>query len=326
MTHGLARFDFFLNQLQEHLNKAVKEPNPAAWLFVNGSRTPLFMLEALGKLYSNLHNKNLFTKIKNYFKELEDILGDIDYYEGYIKEFSIKGDIPASVISFLQKKKSENEELLNSTLIEKKWINSKDNRINKIRKKLKEAEWMEEDQEINAIKEFYQESIAEINAFYLKTGGKFSDMEEEVHSLRRKLRWLSIYPHALRGSIQLTDNNSPDEKFTKYLIPETINSPFNKMPDGGEHRYFLMLEKNNFYALSWIIAELGKLKDAGLAYEAMEEANVNKNHDPDINEGNYPADLNAESVNKILSGASDICRTYFEEQNLEKLVAGVKCD
>ncbi|CAN5643308.1 hypothetical protein BH11BAC3_BH11BAC3_10060 [soil metagenome] len=79
MQKGLTRFEFFLNQLQILLTAAAKEKNPALWLYRNNARTPLFMLEALSKMYADIHNKKRFTKIYDHFKMAEDALGAIDY-------------------------------------------------------------------------------------------------------------------------------------------------------------------------------------------------------------------------------------------------------
>jgi hypothetical protein len=324
MTNGMSRFYFYLTQLEEHLSKASKDASPAEWLFANNSRTPLFMLQALAKLYSNLHDKPMFTKIKVHFKELEDLLGDIDHYHFYLKEFSKKEGIPPIILSYFKRKREENVQLLNDKLVEKKWLLLKKNRIEKIWKKIQGADWMKEKDEVIAIKTFYSNSIIEINVFYRSAEGQFTDMENQVHALRRKLRWLSIYAQALRGSIQLTDSNPEDEKINKYLVPDIINSPFNKMPDAGSNRHFLLLEKDYYLSLSWMIAELGKLKDAGLSIMAINNALA-------FHKDDLPG--NAEHIQKIVSQedtlesnltkASQISKDYFEEKNLEKIIVSI---
>ena len=102
MKNGLARFEFFLNQLQILLDKSAKQKNPALWLYQNNARTPLFMLEGLAKLYAGIHNKKKFTKIKAQFKLLEDTIGAIDYYDSFAKEFVAKKNIPAALTSYIQ--------------------------------------------------------------------------------------------------------------------------------------------------------------------------------------------------------------------------------
>lgn len=108
MKNGQARFEYFLNQLQQLLTRAGKQKNPALWLYRNNARTPLFMLEGLAKLYSGLHNKKKFSKIKEQFKLLEDALGSIDYYDAFAKQFAGNKKIPVSITSYLQAQTREN--------------------------------------------------------------------------------------------------------------------------------------------------------------------------------------------------------------------------
>lgn len=315
---GIEKFDFFLKQLENQLELAAANNNPAQELFKIGTRTPLFMLEALAKLYSKLHNPKLFDKLKDQFKQLEDILGDIDYYHNYIIEFTGKPGISPGIIDFLKNRKEENILLLNDTLVEKKWLKNNKSRIEKIREKLSEATWMGAEEEMSAIKNVYFDSIQEIHSFYNSAAGRFTDLENQVHALRRKLRWLSIYPQALRGAIQLTDSNIADENISKYLIAEVINSPFNQMQAPGENKYILLLEKNYFLALSWIISELGKLKDLGLSEIAKEEAMTSISghiHNDQV--------LNNDTVSATLLKATEISKYYFDEQNLDKMVGQV---
>ncbi|MEO6655229.1 MAG: hypothetical protein ABIO36_04035, partial [Pyrinomonadaceae bacterium] len=134
-------------------------------------------------------------------------------------------------------------------------------------------------------------------------------LESQVHELRRKLRWLSIYPQALQGCIQLTINASNDKNVAKYLTSEIVNSPFNKMPAPGTNRYLLMFNKYYFLALSWMIAELGKLKDQGLRIVVLNESGYDSKSDQTV-------------TAEILSQATDICRSYFSEKDLDKIING----
>jgi hypothetical protein len=53
-----------------------------------------------------------------------------------------------------------------------------------------------------AFSELYKESVDKIIRFVAGTNYHFVNVENDVHELRRKLRWLSIYPQSLRGAIQ----------------------------------------------------------------------------------------------------------------------------
>jgi len=118
--NGRDRFEFYLIQIEEQLLKASKEKNPALWLYANGARTNFFMLESLAKLYENIHNANRFEKIKELVKSLEDILGAVDYYDAFAKEFTAKPLIPSGITSYLQDQAREKLQSLNEVLLEKK--------------------------------------------------------------------------------------------------------------------------------------------------------------------------------------------------------------
>ncbi len=310
MKNGLARFELYLERVEKLCADSATQGDPAFWLYQNGARTPIFMLEGLAKLYSGLHNKKRFEKIEEHFKLLEDGLGAIDYYDGFAKEFSADKKVSAAVTKSVQSKASEKTRLLNDLLIKKKWIGKDAKRIGKIRRKLRSADWLEDKAEMKAIDQFYRDSIKKINAFAKSYDKGFTELEAQVHELRRKLRWLSIYPQALQGCIQLTESTATDKNLAKYLTPEITGSPFNKMPEAGANRYLLMFEKERFLALSWMISELGRLKDQGLRIHALNEAGVASKTD-------------SKNEAEILSKASDICQTFFAEKNLDKLLCGV---
>lgn len=325
MKNGTGRFNYFLDQLQELLDKASKQKNPGLWLYRNNARTPLFMLEGLSKLYAALHNKKRFSKLKERFKILEDIIGAVDYYDAFAKEFSSNKNIPASVIAYLQAQSREKVQSLNEALKENGWIGN--GRMKKIRKRLDEIDWEEDKDEIKGIRKFYTRSVDDIVEFTAKSDFHFTNVEADVHELRRKLRWLSIYPQALRGCVQLSNSiKKLPVGLQKYQTPDIVNSPFNKMPDAGDNRYFLLLEQNYFFALSWIIAELGKLKDNGLRLIAIKEALQQAGSVSDADAlskareylGGQPM-----SLDEVLEAADKIARDYFQEQNLQKLIIGI---
>jgi hypothetical protein len=323
MKNGSARFEFYLAQLQTLLDKAARQKNPGLWLYQNNARTPLFMLEGLAKIYSALHNKKKFAKIKTHFKLLEDVLGTIDYYDGFAKIFTGNKKIPAEVINYLQAQSREKIQSLNELLTEEKWIGNSESRIKKIRQKLNKADWLKEVGEIKAIDNFYGQSIYGIVEFIHKNKLQFTNVESDVHELRRKLRWLSIYPQALQGCVQLSNSKTASKHLNKYLTEEIVNSPFNKLPDAGNCRQFLLLNKNYFYSLSWMIAALGKIKDSGLGVIVVKEALQQTDHISE-NEAYTKAytmlGIQQPQLPQLLKNAENICTTFFAENNLEHLV------
>jgi hypothetical protein len=283
------------------------------------------MLEGLAKLYAGMHNRKKFEKIKIQFKLLEDVFGAIDYYNVFAKEFAINKKIPVAVTAYMQAQAREKIQSLNELLIEKEWLGTNSKRINKIQKILNEADWLNAKEEIKEIDECYGRSIYEIVEFASATNFHYTNVESDVHELRRKLRWLSIYAQAMQGCIQLSKGSPISKHLKKYLTKKITGSPFNKLPDAGDNKYFLLLEENHFYALSWMIAEMGRLKDEGLRVIAIKEA---LQQSTSLTDAQAFAKAYAftgrgqEKLNKILSEADKITKVFIDEQNLEHLVKG----
>ncbi|CAN5538125.1 hypothetical protein BH10ACI3_BH10ACI3_02060 [soil metagenome] len=310
MNNGLARFEHYLAIFKKQLAEAAGQGDPGLWLYQNNARTPIFMLEGLAKLYSTIHNKKRFAKIEEHFKLLEDALGAIDYYDNFAKKFAADKKAPKGADLFAASKTTEKTAALNQLLKDKRWLGKNADRLAKTRRKLRSADWLAEKDEIKAIETVYRLSIAKIDAFAAAYTGGFTDLESQVHELRRKLRWLSIYPQALQGCIQLTGPASGDKKVEKYLTPAIVNSPFNKLPDSGSNRRLLLLNKDYFLALSWMISELGRIKDLGLRLVLLSEAGKTSKTD-------------AAAEKKLLADATAVCNTYFAEENLDRLISGI---
>lgn len=313
MKNGEIRFDLYLTQLSGLLCDASAQPDPAMCLYTSGARTPTFMLEGLARLYAGTHGKRPFLKMGARFKALEDALGAIDHYDAFAKDFKIDPAIPASVTAYTEVKATESCARLNALLKSDGWIGDDPDRVSKIRNKLSEVKWLKPKKEVRAMERFYEKNITEINDLWKELSGGFTDLETQVHSMRRKLRWLSIYAQAMRGAIQLTDEHEAGADLIKYLTPEIVNSPFNKMPGRGANRHLLLLDRGYFLSLSWLIAELGRLKDQGLRDGLIAEA------------GKAAGAVSMEpaaGVGAVLRAAGDVCGTYFSEGNLDHLVAG----
>lgn len=326
MKKGLLRFEFYLNQLDALFTKAVEQKNPALWLYNNNARTPLFMLEGLAKMYIEFHDKKFFSKLKEQIKLLEDTIGAIDFYDVFSKEFAKNKKIPASSINYLQAQTREKIQSLNEILKEKEWISESNTRLTKIRAKLEKLDWEKEKKEAKKIEAFYGEAIYEINEFIHSPEFHFDNVEADVHEIRRKIRWLSIYPQALQGAIQLVKSKSTNPVLKKYKTKEITTSAFNKMPDAGNAQHFVLLDQDRFFALSWMIAELGKLKDSGLGVIALKEAlqqTSTSKEDAALQKSYQLLGTKQVKLETILKETAKICKTYFSENNLEYLVVGV---
>ena len=327
MNEGPGRYTFYIQQIKVLLTKAGEQKNPSMWLFSNNARTPFFMLEGLAKLYSDMHNSKKFGKLKYHFKLIEDGLGQIDYYQSLSTAFASNKQIPADCKKYMKKQSDQTAARLNEVLDDKDWLSDGNNRIKKIIKKLKEADWLSPPEEVEAISHFYKESIAKITEFAAETNYQFYNIEKDVHELRRKLRWLSIYPQALQGAVQFASDTKTADHLKKYLTEEIINSPYNKLPPAGNNTSFLMLHKNYFLALSWMIAQLGSLKDEGLLLiglcEAIKQSTACKEEEA-LAKAYAMLGRKQRRLQTIMDDAEAITKTFFKENNLQHLIARTK--
>ncbi len=322
MRNGMNRFEFYLQYLEGMMQHAAKETNPALWLYSNDARTPFFMLEGLSRLYANLHNKKKFATLKDQFKSMEDGFGMVDYYDNYAKIFQAHPTVPVHLREYMQAQSREKMQRANDLLKSDDWITEGHIRFKKMRKKLKQADWLQPKDEAKAIRAFYKDEITGIKKSVLAANGLFTEIESQVHEFRRNIRWLSIYPQALQGLIQLTDSGESSGTIQKYLLPEIVNSKYNKMPDAGSNTWFLMLEKNNFLGLSWLISETGKIKDEGLQVFALTEAlqqTEGLSHDEAWTRAFSILQLENDHIDKLLTRASQVIHTFIKEKHLDKL-------
>lgn len=319
---GHDRFKKFLVPFGELLHNAHASENPAPFLFSNGARDVLFRLEALSRIYKGLHNKKIFDDLDEDFKELEDALGAIDYFDAYEKEFLKIKTLPPSFINYFIEGRIAKQEKLNKILKKKKWISEKLDKLKEIESSLEKADWLEADKDRIAIGEFLVKQIDKFTSKYEKGKLHFNDIEEGVHEFRRKLRWFSIYASALDGLIQLKKSATTDSGMEKYLLPEVINSPFNVLPESPLGIQPLFINDQLFYALSWAIAETGKLKDEGLRNEAIhiavEETGVQEIEVIDLL--NIRKDIKERSKEEICAEAESIVDTFiYTDMVMEKI-------
>ena len=262
-------FLFYSSQLQTLLVKASKQKNPALWLYTNDARTPLFMLEALTRLHEKSFKEKIFDKWNKRFKKLEDLFGEIDQYVVLEKELKSNKKVSSEAIKYFTVNSNNFINKCNQRLTEKEWLNNKllifDEKLGKF--------------SVHYNKEYIDELtfsiIDEIDAilsFCMKCDYQFTKLEEQVHELRRKLRWLSIYAQALQGLIQLKKSTKKSKYQLNYFTKEVLSSPYNKLPSKPKNTAIIEFDNDSFFALSWLIKALGKLKDDGLKIEKLSNA------------------------------------------------------
>ncbi|AZA84118.1 hypothetical protein ACR78Z_04040 [Sphingobacterium thalpophilum] len=323
MKQNNIQFNLHLQKISTLLKEAQKEENPGRYLFQNDLRTPLFQVEALARIYRVTGpKKKRFGKIGEKFKQLEDMLGSIDYFEAISKEYSDNKKIPEDVRSYFSGQEEKVLRKFNKLLKTKNWLDGK--QLKKISRDLEKINWKGKDEQHSRLVKFYRSEIEKIMDFAKNGKQAFKDVESGIHEFRRKLRWLSIYAQALQGCIELVDIEQERLDLENYLTDSVLSSPYNKLPLVEDKKMHpLALSKFCFYAISWMIEQLGILKDQGLGLLALAEA-VKETEGIKIDKAIIRAseylDKNEPSIADILSEANGITKQFFKDKILINLL------
>lgn len=324
MNQNNIQFDVHLNTISVLLERAKTTEDPAVYLFENDFRTPLFQLEALARIYSSTGpNKKKFDKMQEKFKLLEDTLGGIDYFDAYGKLFFNNEKIPGDVRSYFSRKEEKTVRKLNKILKSEGWLNGK--QLERINNDLKKTGWKNKDEQHKRLLKFYRSEIEEIVDFAREGKVAFTDVESGIHELRRKLRWLSIYAQALQGCIKLVEIEQEKLALGNYLTGSVLNSPYNRLPPVEDKKLHpLLLSHYGFFALSWMIEQLGLLKDRGFGLLALAEAIMEtkgiKNEKDAILQAKKYLGNKAPSIDDVLKEGNQITKQFFTDRILKNLL------
>ena len=309
-------FLFYSAQLQDMLLKAKKQSNPALWLYKNNVRTTLFMLEALTRLHNKAFDEKLFSKWNKRFKKLEDLFGELDQFIVLENQLKKNNKVSKEILKYFSVHSTNILNKCNRRLTEKEWFN---NKLESFDNKLSEFDVEYNQEYLNELKYVVEDEVDSIYLFCEKVNFQFTKLEEEVHELRRKLRWLSIYAQALNGLIQLKKIKSNAKYKINYFNKEILNSPYDQLPKKPKNTIIIEYNSEAFFALSWIINELGKLKDNGINLQMLSDAiyiveNLNR---IEAEEKSISLLALHKGINEeILRNASSIMKTYLTEDKL----------
>ncbi len=305
-------FSAYSTQLNAQFQAAKASENPAFYLYKNGARNIVFMLEGLTRIHKNAFDDAKMEKWYDRFKLLEDFLGQIDHGEAFKNEFGASKLMNAQAVAALNEKIEKPIADFNALLTADKWL---DNKLYKFDAFIEKNKFKYDAKYNAAIVKAYQKEVKKITAFATELDFNLKELETELHELRRKLRWLSIYPQAFNGLFQFEKPAVNPDWSAKYMTEQVVNSPFNQLPKAVENTPIIYLNYPNFIALSFIIQEFGKLKDKGLAADLL--ATEFKKSEAQIKK--LLADKYLDKTT-ILSNASQLLKTFFEDKVLGTLI------
>lgn len=320
-TNDFNPFLFYSAQLQDLLKRASSQKNPALWLYKNNARTILFMLESLTRLHDDAFDEKLFGKWNKRFKKLEDLFGEIDQFASLENELKLNKKITKEIVKYFTVNTSNYLDKCNRRLIEKEWFSDK---LKSFDYKLSEFDVEYNQGYLDDLKYSMIVEVESILKFVKKSNYHFTKIEEEIHELRRKLRWLSIYAQSLNGLIQLKALGKKNKFQINYFTKDVLKSPYNIVPPRPKNTAIIEFDHDSFFALSWMIKELGSLKDKGLKVQKLSDAifiSEELTREQASEKALKLLGLDMKTQENILKQASELVETFVvKDKILEKLI------
>lgn len=299
-------------QLDELLKDAQSADNPALYLYQKGARNIVFMLEGLTRIHKNAFGDENMDKWYDRFKKIEDLFGQIDYLDAFKKQFETDQVLDEKAIAELGRKTAIPIAELNQLLGEKEWFKDK---LLKFDAYIESCGFRYDQSYTARITAAYSEEIQKIEDFATAIHFEIKELENELHELRRRLRWLSIYPQAFRGLFQLKRSKTDPDWSKKYMLEKIVNSPFNQLPPPVENLSAIYLDYHCFIALSFMIQEYGGLKDQGLqSFVLADELNLSESETEKVLRDKYV------SEKVILAKGTALLKAFFKDNVLQNLV------
>ena len=284
MKSAKSRYLYFIYQFSKTLQSAIeahqKDPklHPVPFLHAKDGRTPCFMLQALARIdvKTGRHN-DLAEEWLSEFKALEDGIGKYDYWAAYLQQ-NKAWKFPAPVVKYITEQAQIAIGVLEERLIKWGWMvkhidgsyHYSPVAVNRFKIKAEKAKWYKSEKEYIKLLKFFRDETIEIHEKLVTKELDLNKLEEGIHELRRKLRWIAIYCIALRGKVALA-KPQPGDALSQYITPENQNTKFNQLPKSKTETHVLNILPGAYYAMSNVIKSIGDIKDPGLCTEEFQK-------------------------------------------------------
>ena len=278
------RYLHFLDQFSKAVKAAIKEHradqklHPAILLHAKDGRTPCFMLQALSRIDSKISRHADLAEIwLDEYKSLEDGLGKIDYWVAY-SEQNNQWKFPAAIQSYFITQQNIAAGVMEERLIKHGWMTKEldgsfqysNQAIERFNKQAQKADWFKSKKEQQKLLSFFEDEVLEIQEKLESKEIDLNKLEEGVHELRRKFRWLAIYSVALQGKIAI-GKSSKEGALSEFVTPERLALPFNQLPKNKAEEDLIYFLPGAYFVMSDVISSIGDIKDPGLATEEFEK-------------------------------------------------------
>jgi len=187
--------------------------------FQYNSRAPLFVLEALGRVYEHMGLKDkLFARVRLESKIVEDALGSMDFWLAVAKK-CIDWSMPAGVTLLAR------DRYLEACGRTWAWIEAHDwvacryhldasSCLPSSVESSKEVEWYSPRKEARVLARWLESELHDIHESIQQLD--LNDIENGLHKSRREVRWVSIYFSAVEGGFVLDRQAKAPDNWDRY--------------------------------------------------------------------------------------------------------------
>lgn len=260
-----------LRELYGHLQRSAKQPSPGLALHRNGARSGLFQLQCLARLHRVIIDDEEFEPLHAAFKAFEDLLGAVDFADAMVKRLG-DANADSELRGYFIGRRAEACFQVERHLEAAGWT-PKDGETpegwDELVEIIEDADWPGARKEKKACAEYFADCAKNIQNKLAAGDFDFTHLEAGVHEVRRRIRWLSILPASLDGLFVRPTEQPVDEALAAYINDAVLKSPFNQFPKRKEVSDPIVLDSPAFLAMSWVINELGVLKDRGQTSDAL---------------------------------------------------------
>jgi hypothetical protein len=253
------RFEPWLKTIEQVMSSEDKIEKLIEEIPSTNARVAAFNLQSLGELYKYF-NPEFKTEVKDFAKDLEDSIGQLDYLKTVYK--STKSDKD-------EKKYQEGKKKLAELLKKDDWTKSgKNSRVEKIRTFLKKQKWPSYEEDKSNLISLLIEQIEKIDQTNFDVTRLEKDHPGEdgngIHEIRREIRWFLIGARVLNGLVQFKKPASQcaiSDYKDLYKTP-LAESKYSSLTDNPNEKAPCLIEQCQFLALSQSANIFGEIKDA----------------------------------------------------------------
>lgn len=243
--------------------------------YLEDLRTPAFMLQGLGRVYRKVLPRNAGAVIESQriiYKTVEDALGEFDAWHTLCVRAEKAWRAPADVQAWFHDNRMHAAGRVDAVLHLMRLTPESGGRgtvegardipaLVGIRAECADLPWPADWKDRKKVARFLADELREIEEQCESGTLNLHDLEGGLHELRRQLRWPSVYAAALNGLVVIGPQRSAAPGLSHYFTGAVTGSRHAHLSRNRLVAQPLEINYAHWIALSWLIQQLGLLKD-----------------------------------------------------------------